>query len=114
MAPAEAGGVAVAVVVEVVYSPAPRIVDIVALTLPSGSTVEDAVVASGLLARHAMPAEPAPALAVWGRTVTADMPLRMHDRVELLRPLLVDPKEARRQRYRTQAERRPGRGRAAR
>jgi putative ubiquitin-RnfH superfamily antitoxin RatB of RatAB toxin-antitoxin module len=46
--------------------------------------------------------------------VTADTPLRMHDRVELLRPLLVDPKEARRQRYRTQADRRPGRGRVAR
>ncbi len=110
MAPAEVGEVEV----EVAYSPAPRIVDIVALTLPLGSTVEDAVVASGLLARHAVPAEPAPALAVWGRLVTADTPLRMHDRVELLRPLLVDPKEARRQRYRNQAERRPGRSRAAR
>jgi putative ubiquitin-RnfH superfamily antitoxin RatB of RatAB toxin-antitoxin module len=110
MAPAEAGGV----VVEVAYSPAPRRVDVVALSLPVGSTVEDAVAASGLLVRHAVPAEPAPGLAVWGRPVTADTPLRMHDRVELLRPLLVDPKEARRQRYRTQAERRPGRGRAAR
>lgn len=114
MAPAEAGGVVVEVVVEVAYSPAPRRVDIVALTLPLGSTVADAVAASGLMARHAVPSAPAPALAVWGRPVTADAPLRMHDRVELLRPLLVDPKEARRQRYRTQAERRPGRGRAAR
>jgi len=109
MAPAEAGGV----VVEVAYSPAPRRVDVVALSLPVGSTVEDAVAASGLLVRHAVPAEPAPGLAVWGRPVTADTPLRMHDRVELLRPLLVDPKEARRQRYRTQAERRPRRGRVA-
>jgi putative ubiquitin-RnfH superfamily antitoxin RatB of RatAB toxin-antitoxin module len=114
MAPVEAGGVVVEVVVEVAYSPAPRRVDLVALTLPIGSTVGAAMAASGLLARHAVPAEPAPALAVWGRLVTADTPLRMHDRVELLRPLLVDPKEARRQRYRTQAERRPGRGRAAR
>jgi putative ubiquitin-RnfH superfamily antitoxin RatB of RatAB toxin-antitoxin module len=114
MARVEAGGVVVEVVVEVAYSPAPRRVDLVALTLPMGSTVGAAMAASGLLARHAVPAEPAPALAVWGRLVTADTPLRMHDRVELLRPLLVDPKEARRQRYRTQAERRPGRGRAAR
>jgi hypothetical protein len=114
MAPVEAGGAVVEVVVEVAYSPAPRRVDLVALTLPMGSTVEAAVAASGLLARHAVPAEPAPALAVWGRLVTADTPLRMHDRVELLRPLLIDPKESRRQRYRTQAERRPGRGSAAR
>jgi putative ubiquitin-RnfH superfamily antitoxin RatB of RatAB toxin-antitoxin module len=114
MAPAEVGGVMVEVVVEVAYSPGPRRVDLVPLTLPMGTTVEAAVAASGLLACHAVPAEPAPALAVWGRLVPADTPLRMHDRVELLRPLLVDPKEARRQRYRTQAERRPGRGRAAR
>ncbi len=110
MAPAEVGGVKV----EVAYSPVPRVVDIVALTLPLGSTVEDAVAASGLMARHAVPSEPAPALAVWGRLVTADTPLGMNDRVELLRPLLVDPKEARLQRYRTQAEGRPGRSRAAR
>jgi putative ubiquitin-RnfH superfamily antitoxin RatB of RatAB toxin-antitoxin module len=102
------------VTVEVAYSPAPRRVDVVALTLPLGSTVQDAVAASGLLLRHAVPAQPAPALAVWGRPVTAETPLRMHDRVELLRALLVDPKEARRLRYRNQAERRPGRGRAAR
>jgi putative ubiquitin-RnfH superfamily antitoxin RatB of RatAB toxin-antitoxin module len=107
MVSAEAG----VVVVEVAYSPAPRRVDVVALTLPAGSTVQEAVVASGLLARHTLPAQPAPGLAVWGRPVTAETPLRMHDRVELLRPLQVDPKEARRLRYRGQPSRRAGRQR---
>lgn len=107
MEPAEAA----VVVVEVAYSPAPRRVDVVALTLPVGSTVQDAVVASGLLVRHAVPALPAPGLAVWGRSVSGETPLRMHDRVELLRPLMLDPKEARRLRYRGQASRRTPRTR---
>jgi putative ubiquitin-RnfH superfamily antitoxin RatB of RatAB toxin-antitoxin module len=38
-------------------------------------------------------------LSVWGRWVTLDHPLRERDRLEILRPLRVDPKEARRQRY---------------
>ena len=33
-----------------------------------------------------------------GETVVLDQPLRDGDRVELLRPLLLDPKEARRRR----------------
>lgn len=37
-------------------------------------------------------------LAVFGRRATMDTVLEDHDRVELLRPLIVDPKEARRRR----------------
>ena len=37
---------------------------------------------------------------IWGRVAPLDTPLRDGDRVELTRGLLVDPKEARRQRYR--------------
>jgi putative ubiquitin-RnfH superfamily antitoxin RatB of RatAB toxin-antitoxin module len=43
--------------------------------------------------------------AVWGRVVEPATVLHDLDRVELLRPLQVDPKEARRLRYRSQAER---------
>ncbi len=106
MAPAEPPGW---LRVEVALSPAPRQVACVVLRLPVGSKVGDAVQASGLLERHqAGPAWPAGqlAVAVWGRLTEAEVPLRDHDRVELLRPLLVDPKEARRLRYRSQAERR--------
>lgn len=93
--------------VEVAFSPAPREVDVVRLALPAGSTVRDAVGASGLAARHAAvaawlaaPHESALTVAVWGRRAAATQLLRERDRVELLRPLVVDPKEARRQRYR--------------
>jgi hypothetical protein len=105
MAPADAA----ALRVEVAYSPQPRVVDQVLLSLPAGSTVADAVQASGLLARHGLADAAGLGLALWGRAVDASATLRDRDRVELLRPLLVDPKEARRLRYRSQAERRAGR-----
>ena len=66
------------------------------LNLPPGSTVLDAVQASGLLQR------PAPIefgyLGVWGRTATPQTRLRDRDRVEIYRRLLADPKENRRKR----------------
>jgi uncharacterized protein len=85
--------------VEVVYCPAPGHIDRVELDLPAGATLADALPASGIVARHGLPAE-ALRLGVWGREKPAETALREHDRVEVYRPLLVDPKEARRQRYR--------------
>ncbi len=110
MAPADG----TALRVEVAYAPQARAVDLVSLSLPAGSTVGDAIVASGLVARHGLVTDGTTAqvtLAVWGRTVAAGTLLRDRDRVELLRPLLVDPKEARRLRYRSQGERRATRRR---
>jgi uncharacterized protein len=87
--------------VEVVFCPAPGQADIVVLDLAQGATVADALGASGLMQRHGLvPAETT--LGVWGRKRAADSPLREADRVELYRPLQVDPKEARRQRYKRQ------------
>jgi putative ubiquitin-RnfH superfamily antitoxin RatB of RatAB toxin-antitoxin module len=85
--------------VEVVYAAAPHDVRSVELTLPSGATVADALRASLLL--QGVSAEAADALhaGIWGRATALDARLRDGDRVELTRGLLVDPKEARRQRY---------------
>ena len=70
----------------------------------AGSTVIDAIVASGL--REAVPGlDYAPdRLAVFGKSVKEDTPLRDGDRVEILRPLLCDPKEVRRQMAERQRE----------
>jgi putative ubiquitin-RnfH superfamily antitoxin RatB of RatAB toxin-antitoxin module len=87
--------------VEVVYSPRPDAVDRVALQLPSGATLADALLASGLLQRHGLAAAALRA-GIWGRVSEPSTPLRERDRVEIYRPLQVDPKEARRQRYRSQ------------
>jgi len=71
----------------------PRRHDSVILALPDGATVADA------LAAAAFPHQETPAaVAIHGETVALDQTLRDGDRVELLRPLLLDPKEARRRR----------------
>jgi putative ubiquitin-RnfH superfamily antitoxin RatB of RatAB toxin-antitoxin module len=66
---------------------------VVAVELPPGSTARDAVKASGL-------DEPYAALGRFGKRVEPGTALKDGDRVELLRPLFADPKEARRRRAR--------------
>lgn len=84
--------------IEVAYSPGPGQVDVVPLQLPPGTRLLDAVQASGLCERHALDAA-ALRTGLWGRPQPADALLRDRDRVEIYRPLKVDPKEARRLRY---------------
>ena len=86
--------------VEVWFASAPHELHQVALQLPEGSTIADAVKASGLVAALPPEAQDALATAIWGKVKDPATPLRAQDRVELLRGLKVDPKEARRQRYR--------------
>jgi uncharacterized protein len=64
----------------------------VMVELPAGATVADAVSASGMDDGGHV------AVAVFGEKVDAAPVLREGDRVELLRPLTMDPKEARRRR----------------
>lgn len=44
-------------------------------------------------------------IGIWGRVRSLDTPLRDRDRIEVYRPLTVDPKEARRQRYAKRGQR---------
>lgn len=85
--------------VEVVWCPAPGRIDLTPLDLPDGSTVADALRASGVLERHGLALE-ALDTGIWFRACALDAPLRDQDQVQLYRPLTVDPKEARRLRYR--------------
>ena len=62
------------------------------LTLPAGATVADALAAVGPWAQEAA------GMAIYGEKVDTAHALRDGDRLELLRPLLIDPKEARRRR----------------
>ncbi len=82
--------------VEVVYSPAPREVRHRELLLDAGSTLADAVRASTLLDGEA-PEDLS--YSVWCRVAPPEQPLRDRDRIEICRALTVDPKEARRLRY---------------
>lgn len=90
--------------VEVSYCPGPGVADVVALDLPAGALLSDAVLASGLLQRHGLALEGL-RVGIWCKPREPSTPLRERDRVEIYRPLTVDPKEARRLRYK--------RGRAA-
>jgi uncharacterized protein len=87
--------------IEVVYCPAGAVADVVHLCLPLGSVLSDALTASQLAVRHGL-ARDAVKAGVWGRVREPQTPLRDLDRVEIYRPLRVDPKEARRQRYKRQ------------
>ena len=71
-----------------------EIQDIVAVELPPGATIADAVARSGLVAHYGL--DPAAlGYAVFGRRHAADTRLAEGDRVELTRALLADPKAAR-------------------
>ena len=62
---------------------------VVNVDLPAGATVRDALAASGLQGQ---------ACGIFGKRVALDQPLADGDRVEIYRPLIVDPKDARRMR----------------
>ena len=66
------------------------------VSLPAGSTVEDAVRASGF-AREFPEIDPK-RVGIYGKSVSEGTILRDRDRVELYRPLRADPKEVRRAR----------------
>jgi putative ubiquitin-RnfH superfamily antitoxin RatB of RatAB toxin-antitoxin module len=83
--------------VEVVYALAER-EDAVRLRLAPGATVADALRASGILARHPEIDLARNRLGVYGTVVEQETPLADGDRVEVYRPLAMDPKEARRRR----------------
>lgn len=70
----------------------PRRHESVMVDLAEGATVADALTASGMDDGGHL------AVAVFGEKVEAAQVLREGDRVELLRPLTMDPKEARRRR----------------
>lgn len=89
--------------VEVVYA-LPEQQTLMTVELPAGSCAAEAVEALGLRQRFPELAGELPPLAVFGRLVTAATVLADGDRVELLRPLLADPKD--RRRARVQAVRR--------
>ncbi|MGN6316527.1 RnfH family protein [Trinickia sp.] len=83
--------------IEVCYA-LPEAQTLIALTLPAGATVRDALAASEIVKRHPE-VDPATAkLGIFGKPALLDAPLADHDRVEIYRPLIVDPKLARQRR----------------
>jgi hypothetical protein len=94
--------------ITLVYSPGPRNVREVNLSLAPSSTVLQAVQASGLLQLFPTLAQQKTVVGVWGRKASLEQTLRENDRVEIYRPLTVDPKVARRERFAKQGARTAG------
>ncbi len=94
--------------VELAWSPTPGTTRIEQLRLPQGSTVAQALAASAAFETDRAALSSAAGglrVGVWGREQAPDALLRDGDRVEVYRPLTVDPKEARRLRYRATGRR---------
>ena len=87
------------------YAPAPRRVCEVQVLVEEGATLRQALNASTLLREFPQLETADLALGIWGRRCGLDQPLRDLDRIEIYRPLLVDPKVARRARFARQGTR---------
>ena len=97
--------------ITVMYSPAPRVVHERLLSLSAGVTVMQALQQSGLLAECPEIDLSQPdvfTVCIWGKKTTPNHLLRDLDRIEIFRPLTVDPKVARRERFQKQGTSRAG------
>ena len=101
--------------IQCLYSPSARQLIELSLTLPEGCTVFDAMQSLKLcpeLHDHLKDLETAfedaRGLGIWGRIVQRTAALKTGDRLEIYRPLLVDPKIARKKRFKGQGKGRTG------
>jgi len=83
--------------IEIVYGLADRQV-LKSMTVVEGTTVREATLKSGLEVEFPeLDLQQSP-LGIFGKAVKDETVLRDGDRIEVYRPLLIDPKEARRKR----------------
>ena len=80
--------------VEVVYA-LPDKQTVVTLAVPSGTTLMQAVVRSGILATYPEIDSATMTVGIFGRRAGFETVLKERDRIEIYRPLAADPKRAR-------------------
>jgi putative ubiquitin-RnfH superfamily antitoxin RatB of RatAB toxin-antitoxin module len=73
---------------------------LLALDVDEGATVADVIACSGIASRFPGLAVGEMPVGIWGKRVSRDTVVRQGDRIEIYRPLEIDPREARRQRAR--------------
>ncbi len=83
--------------VEVAYA-LPERQTLLRIEVPQGTTAEQAVQRSGLLARHPELDLGGSKLGIFAKVVPPQRELREGDRVEIYRPLIADPKAVRQKR----------------
>ena len=82
--------------IEVVFATPSKQV-LIAVRVPRKSTVAEAIAASGITRKFPGAAIDELEVGIWGRIVKRSREIRDGDRVEIYRPLLIEPREARRQ-----------------
>ncbi|MFM9836019.1 MAG: RnfH family protein [Methylophilaceae bacterium] len=85
------------ITVEVAYA-LPHHQLIIPLQVPPEATAEQAIQASGILAKFPEIDLDKNQIGIFGKLTKADSALRHMDRIEIYRPLIADPKEVRKQR----------------
>jgi putative ubiquitin-RnfH superfamily antitoxin RatB of RatAB toxin-antitoxin module len=93
--------------VEVAYA-TPSRQEVVEIPARPGSTIEQVIRESGLLERFPEIDLARNRVGIFGEIASLRDPVRDGDRVEIYRPLLADPKEARRRRAERRAKPGPG------
>ncbi|OAJ56078.1 RnfH family protein [Paraburkholderia ginsengiterrae] len=83
--------------IEVCYASAKE-QTVIAVEMPEGATLQQALEASGILRRYPQIDLGTQRVGVYGKLKPLDTVLADHDRVEIYRPLLVDPKVSRQRR----------------
>jgi len=85
------------ITIEVVYA-LPNEQTLLKKEVPVGTTVAEAVQASGILQKYPQIDLVGSKLGIFGKLAKVDTVLRDRDRIEIYRPLIADPKEVRRKR----------------
>lgn len=71
---------------------------LIPLTVSKQSTAHEAIIASEILKKCPELTQTPLTIGIFGKQCALDAPLRQGDRIEIYRPLMLDPKQARRQR----------------
>lgn len=93
------------ITVTVIYSPEPRQIVEKTLAIPKNSTVLEALQLAELI-NEALATDHT--IGIWGKKNSPSHVLHDLDRIEIYRPLKVDPKVARRERFQKQGARTTG------
>ena len=94
--------------VNVVYSPAPRQTCQWQVSLAIGATIEQALLQTSVFKEFTELNLETLQLGIWGARCSMQQILKNQDRIEIYRPLRVDPTVARRERFTRQGAKRAG------
>lgn len=83
--------------IEVIY-PLPHEQLLMETSVPTGASIRDGILASGILERYPELDIETLEAGIFGKLAKLDAPLRERDRIEIYRPLIADPKAVRKQR----------------